>query len=1465
MNALVAAAAIALSAAVAAHTVPFFPAASDGFRQGFVRIINHSPVAGEVRIDAIDDRGRAADRVTLTIEAGATVHFNSTDLERGNPAKGLSGGAGAGSGDWRLAMDSDLDLEVLGYVRTTDGFVTAMHDVVASADGVHRVPIFNPASNYNQVSRLRIVNPGSRAAQVTIRGTDDLGRSSDPGVELSIPPGAARTLDAQQLESGGDHGPGLGDGEGKWRLAVESAQPIAVMSLLESPTGHLSNLSTAPVHVQDGVHTVPFLPAAGGERQGFLRVTNRSGSAGAVRIRAFDDSDWDHDPITLSLDANATVHFNTADLESGNSEKGLSGGVGTGQGHWRLELSSDLDIDVLAYVRTAQGFLAAMHDVAPSIGARHRVAFFNPGSNDRQVSQLRIVNPGGQPAAVVVAGIDGQGAGSAGDVRLTVPAGQARTLTAQELEAGGNGLEGSLGDGAGKWQFNVRSERPIWVLSLLASPTGHLTNLSTAPGRGAGGTAAEVFDALVAGPVVESKCLNCHVQGGEAGDTRLLFVPATEADHRAANLEALRDFVAAVDEGAALILDKIQGIGHGGGEQVRAGSPDFENVARLLDRLEREAAPPAPPPQLAACADAACDREVLVAVHKATGGGNWHNQTNWGSAQALGDWYGVETNADGRVIKLNLNHNGLTGPFPEDLTRLTELELLDLTANNFTGGLPRSIGNLRALKAFRCSLCRLPGRIPAGLGNLHQLDTLALNSNRLYGEIPPDLGRLAKLRALVLSRNGLSGRIPRELGRMAALESLELSFNNLTGEIPNELSNLRELRNLDLQNNALTGFIPKWHGLPELQWLYLGDNLLLGGVPPELGGLARLKHLVLDDNQLTGELPPELGNLTNLQWLSIEENLLSGEIPAWLAEFTQLTNLSLAHNRLSGPVPTWLSRLPLEYLDLGGNVLTGEIPAELGRIHQLRALALDGNGLTGKLPQSLSGLDLERLNLGGNDLCVDFDDAVMKRWLWGIDRLLSRIANCPNPHPVYLVQSAQSFESPVTLVAGKPALLRVFLSADEAAGEPLPAVKANFHGADGELVFAAEIPADGRIRRQVSEGSLDASANAEIPGHVIRPGVELAVEVGGSSLALPSRIPAEGRIPLDVQELPPFELTLVPFLEDGSPDHTVLEVVDAMVEQGLDHPLLHDTADLLPLRRIRLTKHEPVMTHTISGTAILAMVAAMRAAEGGTGYWLGMLGYSDGWRQGAGHAFLGGWAAYSPPDAETIAHELGHTMDLSHAPCGGADGADPWFPDPNARIGSWGWEPRYGVLVSPRTYDIMSYCGPVWTSEYGFSRALAFRMREGSAGLARAREPALLLWGGVDESGAPYLRPSFLIDAVAQAPLPGGDYRISGRTADGPAFSLSFDMPPLPDAPGQRAFVITLPVTWSGALQSIRLASPDRSATLDHRTDAPMTILRDPSNGQVRAFLDRPAIEAAGRVPGALVLEAFETRGIATP
>ena len=463
--------------------VPLFASASDETRQGFLRVINHGE-RNVVHIVAADDVGNRRS-TTLAMNAGETVHFNSNDLENGNARKGLSRGIGEGGVDWRLELSGN-DVDVLTYMRTNDGFLTSLHDVVPGGAGGYSVPIFNPGRNTNQQSLLRLINPGVADAEVAITGIDDRGSASGEA-GLTLAAGEARTISAADLENGTDLRGGLGSGSGKWRLSVASDQPIRVSSLMQTPTGHLTNLSTSPDNTElvggDTAHHVHLFPSASDpkQRQGFVRVVNR-GEAGSVEIRAFDGTEHEYETVTLAIDANETVHFNSIDLEGGNTGKGLSGSTGAGEGDWRLELTSALDLDVLAYIRrTEDGFLTSMHDTVPSVGGVHRVPIFNPGSNRNQVSRLLLINPGEEAAEVTITGVDDLGRPSVGNVSLSVPAGEARTVSAQALEAGGDELRGVLGDGVGKWRLDVNADGPIRVMNLLESPTGHLTNLSTMP------------------------------------------------------------------------------------------------------------------------------------------------------------------------------------------------------------------------------------------------------------------------------------------------------------------------------------------------------------------------------------------------------------------------------------------------------------------------------------------------------------------------------------------------------------------------------------------------------------------------------------------------------------------------------------------------------------------------------------------------------------------------------------------------------------------------------------------------------------------------------------------------------------------------------------------------------------------------------------------------------------------------
>ena len=455
-----------LSAALAAgetQTVPLFAPADDGIRQGFTRVVNLADRSGTVSLHARDDAG-VLRWTSFPIGANQVYHFNSDDLEDGNAEKGITG-VGDGTGNWYLALNSDLPITVTAYLRTDDGFLAEMYNTVERGpDGVHRVMTFNPGSNRKLESMLRLVNRSGQAITVTVRGIDDQGAAGDRPVMVPLRPRNSTTLTARELED-----MGLGDGSGKWRLLVTAPETIVVMSLMSTMSGYLTNLSSAP----EGTGTQLFT-ANSAFRQSFVRLINRSTEAGTVTVHATDDSGVVRGYFTIPLDANQARHFNSDDLENGSAAKGITG-VGDGTGHWRLTVSSDLDLQVLTYMRTRDGFLTALHDIVGNAGRRHQVPILNPGSNTKRESVLRVINTMDAMTSVTIRGYDDRNAEGDRTVRVTLRGNEVRTFTAKQLEDMG------LGDGSGKWRLSVTATNPVILMSLMRTATGHLTNLSYLP------------------------------------------------------------------------------------------------------------------------------------------------------------------------------------------------------------------------------------------------------------------------------------------------------------------------------------------------------------------------------------------------------------------------------------------------------------------------------------------------------------------------------------------------------------------------------------------------------------------------------------------------------------------------------------------------------------------------------------------------------------------------------------------------------------------------------------------------------------------------------------------------------------------------------------------------------------------------------------------------------------------------
>ena len=841
--------------------------------------------------------------------------------------------------------------------------------------------------------------------------------------------------------------------------------------------------------------------------------------------------------------------------------------------------------------------------------------------------------------------------------------------------------------------------------------------------------------------------------------------------------------------------------------------------------------------------------------------------------------------------ELDLFGHKFTGEVPPEFGRLVQLRILHLACNRTTGALPSELRQLRDLRFLSLFGNRLDGEFPEWLGELTNLQYVDISGNpSLTGEIPPGIGALTKLVKLFLAQNRLSGPIPAEIGRMASLEVLNVALNQLTGPLPPQIGDLTNLRRLSVFWNAdLAGPLPREIMRIPLQEFYWEGTSLCA--PRDRGFQAWL--VGIRDQYGTGDcklIPREVfaafyeatggsGWTSNANWLTdapvpswfgvtVEDSLvtalelpgngLSGTLPSAVGDFGDLKRLDVARNALTGGLPDDLVDLvELETLDLSTNRFSGRLPREIGRLRALERLDLADNQLEGALPGDLANLQsLADLNWNGSGACAP-EAAWFQAWLGSVATRSGPTCGglfALSVAAAHLSQAAQDIGGEVPLIAGRPALVRILATADRA-NDHTPSARAAFL-LDGRQVHTTEIPlGTSRGLAEDLPGRLDQWYQTRIPAAALRPGVEMAIRIDPDS-TIPRYPLDDVHVPLDVREMPPLDLTIVPVVTGSSGDTAVLN----WIRSADDAPVEFMRA-VLPVGELDLTIREPLTiasapeaTSYDDWLALLEDIALLRATEDGSGYWYAVVN-----REGdagiAGIAFVEGWAGAGIPDAEVFAHELGHNMSLTHAPCGFPSGVDPDFPYSDGSIGVLGYDPRSGTMVDPSTPDLMSYCRPQWISDYNFTKALEYRIREeGQPRAPAARdEPGgsrLLLRGHVTAEGSLHLDPAFALDAPAQLPSGPGPYRIEGFAGDGSrAFALDFDMETVSEGGGGFLFLVPLAEDRIAPLERIVLTGPEGSTALDRETRAsPVAIVIDRETGRIRSILRG---EAAGAAIGA--------------
>ena len=840
-----------------------------------------------------------------------------------------------------------------------------------------------------------------------------------------------------------------------------------------------------------------------------------------------------------------------------------------------------------------------------------------------------------------------------------------------------------------------------------------------------------------------------------------------------------------------------------------------------------------------------------------------------------------------QLKEISLSHNELSGSIPPELGNLTQLKELILAGNELSGPIPPELSNLTQLELLWLFENRLSGPIPPELGNLMQLTELILGTNSLSGSIPPELGNLTQLTDLLLDRNELSGPIPPELSNLTQLGYLWMFENRLSGPIPPELGNLMQLTELILDANSLSGSIPPELGnLTQLSKLFLDDNPDLKGLLPRsfigLGlealsvedtGVCRQQDVVflqwwrnIPNREVDYCAPSQIERLALIElydkmngtsWTNAAGWGDNGPLGDWFGVTVgngRVTELSLPNNALKDSIPGEIVNFTeLEVLNLANNSLAGALPGEISFLRELTTLRINGNAdLGGILGRDLTKLaKLEVLHFGGTLICAS-PAPTFQTWYVGIGDVSGMLCNNPTEirlsvPAAYLTQSVQTPESSVRLVEGRDALLRVFVTGDRDPAFFEHKVVATVRG--GGRTHQVEMTrAEDRLAVEVDESDLANSFNAVIRGDFITPGATLVVEADPDgviprAVGSQDRFPATGEASLKVISIPDMEVTVVPVLEANQPDTSIFAWTDNI---GDDSPEVGLFRYAFPFNKFHARSREAYATSLdlVSDDGQWGLVLeleALRMLDNATGYYYGAAASVNGYVRG--RARLGGWTSMGKAWDTELAHEVGHNLNLEHAPCGGALGTDPDFPYPDGSVGISGFDFRDSTLISPAYHkDIMGYCYEQgWLSDYFFEKVIDYREQvEGKRGppLADAAHESdmLVLWGGV-QGGELRIEPPFSATASARLPEADGPYRLEGLGGDVILFSLSFT--PGQDKFGDKYFFFAIPVEqdWEESLDRIVLTGPEGSVAIGADEQRTLSVFRDARTGKVRGIL----------------------------
>ncbi|PRP79017.1 putative leucine-rich repeat receptor-like protein kinase [Planoprotostelium fungivorum] len=307
-------------------------------------------------------------------------------------------------------------------------------------------------------------------------------------------------------------------------------------------------------------------------------------------------------------------------------------------------------------------------------------------------------------------------------------------------------------------------------------------------------------------------------------------------------------------------------------------------------------------------------------------------------------WSGVRCGSTQHVTYIDLSYLGLSGQIPASLRDLVYLQYLNLEGNNIEGAFP-DVSTMLQLAFLNLNYNHLNGSIPEEISPLSNLQILWAAGNAFTGRVPAAVTKLSSIQRIDLSDNQLSGPLSADWTSCTALSYLILNNNEINGSFPHLPPSLLQI---DLSNNNMTGALPNFT-MVSLSVLDVSNNKFHSKLPSLPHNLTKL---ILCPNHVEGAWSSDLSSMIYLQHISLNSCGMSGAING-IEQLTSLVTLDLSNNNFTSTVLAKLSSPSLNHLDLRFNQFNDDISTIASLPPGVTFLGLSNNNFSGVIPSNV--------------------------------------------------------------------------------------------------------------------------------------------------------------------------------------------------------------------------------------------------------------------------------------------------------------------------------------------------------------------------------------------------------------------------------------------------------------------------------------------------------------------------------